>query len=105
MSAMANLLRSLGHQVTVAGTVAGALDAVAKSEEGLDLVISDLGLPDGSGLDLMRGLADHGLPGIALSGYGMDEDVQRSRDAGFAVHLTKPIAVQTLREAILQATR
>ena len=53
-----DLLRCLGHEVTVAGTVAGALDAVAKSRRGgFDLVISDLGLPDGSGLDLMRELA------------------------------------------------
>jgi two-component system CheB/CheR fusion protein len=102
--AMADLLRALGHQVTVAGTVAGARDAAQQREE-LDLVISDLGLPDGSGLELMRELAGQGLRGIALSGYGMDEDLRRSREAGFAAHLTKPVSLQTLQEAILEATR
>src|SRR3712207_7963520 len=54
-------------------------------------------LPDGSGVDLMRDLrATHNLRGIALSGYGMEEDLQRSRDAGFADHLTKPINLHAL---------
>ena len=103
--AMADLLSALGHEVTVAGSVAGAREAAQGRELELDLVVSDLGLPDGSGLDLMRELAEHGLCGIALSGYGMDEDIQRSREAGFSVHLTKPVTLQALQEAILQATR
>ena len=100
--ALAELLRLLGYRVKVAGSVAAALDAAGGS--GIDLVISDLGLPDGSGLDLMRELgARHGLRGIALSGYGMEEDVQRSREAGFETHLTKPVNLETLREAIRRA--
>ncbi|MFL6290566.1 MAG: ATP-binding protein [Thermoanaerobaculia bacterium] len=104
-AAMADLLGTLGHEVTVAGSVAGAREAAQGRELELDLVISDLGLPDGSGLDLMPELAAHGLRGIALSGYGMDEDIQRSREAGFTSHLTKPVTLQMLQEAILQATR
>ena len=96
--AMAELLRLLGHEVTVAGGVTEALAAAARN--GLDLLISDLGLPDGSGLDVMRGLAP--LPGIALSGYGMEEDVRRSLEAGFRLHLTKPVLLQTLENAIRQ---
>ncbi|MFP5286119.1 MAG: ATP-binding protein [Thermoanaerobaculia bacterium] len=103
-AAMADLLGTLGHEVTVAGSLAGAREAAQGRELELDLVISDLGLPDGSGLDLMRELASHGLRGIALSGYGMDEDIQRSREAGFIHHLTKPVTLQMLQEAILQAT-
>ena len=84
--------------------MAGALRR-PRPRAGVDLVISDLGLPDGTGLDLMRELGGrYGLRGIALSGYGMDEDIQRSRDAGFAPHLTKPVTLQMLQEAILQAT-
>ncbi|HYX26396.1 MAG TPA: ATP-binding protein, partial [Thermoanaerobaculia bacterium] len=68
--ALAALLEGLGYRVTVAATVAGALAAAGAAEEtadGIDLVISDLGLPDGSGLDLMRELARrHRLSGIAL---------------------------------------
>jgi two-component system CheB/CheR fusion protein len=104
--AMADLLRLMGHEVTVAGTVAAALDAAGAAREGagrIDLVLSDLGLPDGSGQDLMRELSRlYGLRGIALSGYGMEEDVRRSREAGFLRHLTKPVDLQILESAIRQ---
>jgi CheY-like chemotaxis protein len=66
-----------------------------------DLVISDLGLPDGTGLELMAKLRDHhSLRGIALSGYGMDEDIRRSHDAGFRAHLTKPIDYAQVERAL-----
>ena len=98
--AMAELLRGFGHRVTVAGSVA---EGLAAAGPGIDLVLSDLGLPDGSGLDLMRELkARHGLRGIALSGYGMEEDVRQSREAGFAKHMTKPVNIQALETAIRQ---
>ncbi len=68
-----------------------------------DLLISDLGLPDGSGLDLIRKLrASRMTPiaGIALSGYGMDDDLRSSREAGFLEHLIKPIDFPGLEAAI-----
>jgi signal transduction histidine kinase/CheY-like chemotaxis protein len=100
--AMADLLRLLGHDVTVAGDVASALATgeAAASGGGLDLLISDLGLPDGSGLEVMRALSRFRVPGIALSGYGMEEDVRRSHEAGFGRHLTKPVGMPQLRAAI-----
>jgi PAS domain S-box-containing protein len=100
--AMAELLGLLGHQVTVAGDVAGALTAgeAAASCGSLDLLISDLGLPDGSGLDVMRALSRFRVPGIALSGYGMEEDVRRSHEAGFRRHLTKPVSLPQLQAAL-----
>ncbi|HTQ78493.1 MAG TPA: ATP-binding protein, partial [Thermoanaerobaculia bacterium] len=99
--AMAALLCLLGHEVTVADSVAAALAAAAAG--GIDLVLSDLGLPDGHGHDLMRELASrHGLPGIALSGYGTEDDIAKSRASGFAAHLTKPIALEALKAAIRQ---
>jgi PAS domain S-box-containing protein len=103
---MADLLDGFGHQVTVAGGVAAALAAVAELANGggrqpLDLVISDLGLPDGNGQELMRELSRrYGLKGIALSGYGMEEDRTKSLQAGFSRHLTKPIRPSALREVI-----
>ena len=105
-NALAELLRISGHGVAVANSVAEAL-ATARTtgagNGGIDLVISDLGLPDGSGLELMRELSSrYGLRGIALSGYGMDEDVRKSRDAGFLMHITKPVNVHVLEEAILR---
>jgi PAS domain S-box-containing protein len=105
-AAMADLLELLGHQVTVAGSVAAGLAAAAAAggADAFDLVVSDIGLPDGSGLDLMRELTRrYGLSGIALSGYGMEEDLRKSREAGFTFHLTKPVTMQTLKTALLQA--
>jgi PAS domain S-box-containing protein len=104
--AMAELLRALGHEITVAGSVTAGLAAAEQQDGRLDLVVSDLGLPDGSGLDLMQQLhRRYGLRGIALSGYGMEEDVRRSLDAGFALHLTKPINPQDLQAAIQETLR
>ena len=65
------------------------------------LVISDLGLPDGSGLDLMGELGDSGqLRGIALSGFGSESDVAAAKAAGFAAHFTKPVDWERLRHTI-----
>jgi PAS domain S-box-containing protein len=101
--AMADLLELMGHEVTLAGSVAQALTTAEAVRDRIDLVVSDLGLPDGSGQDLMRELIRlYGWKGIALSGYGMEEDVRRSREAGFARHLTKPVDLDTLRAAIRQ---
>ena len=72
--------------------------AVIESDP-IDLLLCDLGLPDGTGLDVMRFFRDRhpGAPGIALTGYGMEEDIRRTREAGFADHLTKPIRFDRLR--------
>jgi two-component system CheB/CheR fusion protein len=98
--AMACLLEAKGYVVRVAGSLAAAHQAI-EADPGFDLVISDLGLPDGTGIDLMSELSrGYGLPGIALSGYGMEDDVRRSREAGFKAHLTKPVSLEALEEAI-----
>ena len=101
--AMADLLRGQGHQVTVAGNVAQGLAAAEAlgGAGGIDLLLSDLGLPDGSGHDLMRELGQrYGIRGIALSGYGMEEDIRKSLEAGFEKHLIKPVSLQSLRAAL-----
>ncbi|MFO0910481.1 MAG: ATP-binding protein [Isosphaeraceae bacterium] len=96
---MARLLRRCGHTVTTANTLKAALEA-AKSNE-FDVVVSDLGLPDGTGLDLMRSMrARSDVPGIALTGYGTDDDLRRSVEAGFVAHLTKPVDFETLEAMI-----
>jgi signal transduction histidine kinase len=93
-------LEATGYQVTIAHSVLTALEA-ARLED-FDLLVSDIGLPDGTGEDLIRQLQDKGpkLPSIALSGYGTDQDVESSRAAGFQVHLTKPVLPQHLRTTI-----
>ena len=66
-----------------------------------DLIICDLGLPDGTGWDLLRSLREiRSVPAIAISGYGMESDLSRSRDAGFSAHLVKPVDFSRLEEAI-----
>jgi CheY-like chemotaxis protein len=98
---LAQLLTRGGDFVTTATTVAEALAAFAVEE--FDAVISDVGLPDGSGVDLMREICRlRPIPGIALSGYGMEQDVRRSRDAGFCAHLVKPVNLAELRLVIEQ---
>ncbi|HVU18284.1 MAG TPA: PAS domain S-box protein [Candidatus Didemnitutus sp.] len=97
------LQQLLGHRhfdVAVADT-AGRARELATSQE-FDILISDVGLPDRNGYDLMvelRGLKPN-LVGIALSGYGMEEDLAKSRAAGFASHLVKPVTIGMLEEAI-----
>jgi signal transduction histidine kinase/CheY-like chemotaxis protein len=99
LKVLAKLLRRAGHTVTGAASVASA--RAAAQQRKFDLLLSDLGLPDGSGLELMRELrADYAGRAIALTGYGMESDVRASHDAGFADHLTKPVDLAALDAAI-----
>jgi two-component system CheB/CheR fusion protein len=88
---MSRLLARQGYRVKTAADVATAIELAVQQE--FDLLVSDLGLPDRSGLDLIRELRSRGqrLPAIALSGYGQEEDVRRSHEAGFDAHLIKPV--------------
>ena len=99
LSFLATILRLKGHEVRTASDMATALRVASDAE--FDLLISDIELPDGSGLELMWRLrVDRALPGIALSGFGSPEDVEQSRSAGFAIHLVKPIDFRRLEQAI-----
>jgi PAS domain S-box-containing protein len=94
------LLEGSGFAVETAGSVAEALKAADGTH--FDVLVSDLGLPDGTGCELMRQMRDrHPLKGIAMSGYGMEEDLRRSREAGFSEHLVKPVDISSLERAIL----
>jgi signal transduction histidine kinase len=96
---MQRILEKTGYRVQHASDVASAKELAQKFR--FQLVISDVGLPDGDGLQLMRDLRDtHQLKGIALSGFGMDTDVDAARRAGFVDHLTKPVDPDHLREVI-----
>ena len=66
-----------------------------------DLLISDVGLPDGTGMELRRRLASTSpICGIAMSGFGTSADIERSFAAGFSKHLVKPLKVEELAAAI-----
>ena len=97
----ARLWRQLGHTALTAGSLAAALEVAGAAD--LDRLLSDLGRPAGSGLELMRRLrARRAVTGIALSGFGRDEDIRRIREAGFAGHLTKPVDLRRLEAIIRQ---
>jgi PAS domain S-box-containing protein len=99
---LARLLKRSGYDVRVATSVAAALELAAA--EPFDLVVSDIGLPDGTGYDLMRDIrARHGVQGIALTGYGMEEDLRRSKDVGFVDHVVKPVNLPHLEQVIRRA--
>ncbi|MGE5609324.1 MAG: ATP-binding protein [Bacillota bacterium] len=101
---LVRLLKASGHSVRSASNVASA-KALA-DQESFDLLISDLGLPDGSGYELMEYVRQHHqFPGICLTGYGMEQDILRSKQAGFAEHLTKPVDITRLLTAITRAAR
>jgi len=96
---MKMMLERRGYHITVAYSADQAVEKTR--QEDFDLLISDIGLPDRSGYELMRELRESkGLPGIALSGFGMENDVSKARAAGFSEHLTKPINFERLEEAI-----
>jgi PAS domain S-box-containing protein len=101
---MARLLKNSGFTVEVAQSVATAL-AMLESRK-FDVMVSDIGLPDATGYELMRKAKDlHGVTGIALSGYGMEEDIKKSREAGFTEHLVKPINITQLLEILRRVTK
>ncbi|MEP6821627.1 MAG: ATP-binding protein [Chthoniobacterales bacterium] len=96
---MKMMLERRGYRVTVAHS---AEEAVAQADKvTFDLMISDIGLPDRSGYELMEeiGGTKH-LRGIALSGFGMESDIAKAREAGFSDHLTKPINFERLETVI-----
>ena len=104
-AAVQKLLSRRGMEVIVAASVGEALTVAAK--ETFDFVVSDVGLPDGDGYQLFTELRRlrPTVHGIAMSGYGMEEDLKRSRAAGFSAHLVKPVSIAALEKALAQLPR
>ncbi|HTI72936.1 MAG TPA: response regulator [Candidatus Limnocylindria bacterium] len=93
-----------GYIVTIAKDATTALALAARHR--FDLLVSDIGLPDMNGTELMRQLgALYGMPGVAVSGYGMEDDIRLSYEAGFSEHLVKPISTSHLIDAIGRVLR
>ncbi len=100
---LAKLLKLAGFEVKTAGSVAAALQLAAA--EPFDILVSDIGLPDATGYELMAQIRErHGIRGIALSGYGMEDDIRKSREAGFVDHVVKPVNVDHLQAVIQRVT-
>jgi CheY-like chemotaxis protein len=102
LKALRRYLVSNGFAVATADTVRTATNLL--DAQPFDILISDIDLPDGTGHDIMRRIKDRRLdiPGIALTGFGTEYDIQTSQQAGFAAHLTKPVDVRRLRDTILR---
>jgi CheY-like chemotaxis protein len=99
LDAMKMFLDLCGHITETAGTMKAALDAAA--DNAFDLVITDIGLPDGDGWELMRQLRERGpVRAVAMSGYGWKEDLEKSRAAGFEAHLLKPLKITELENVL-----
>lgn len=93
------MLETAGYHTLIADNIADALEIFQR--EPVDGIVSDLGLPDGRGTDLMKKIVElRPVPAIALSGYGMESDVKASLEAGFTRHLTKPVEMEKLEKAL-----
>jgi signal transduction histidine kinase len=101
-AALEKLMARRGHLVAVTHDVRSAMEAAVRNK--FDLLISDIALPDGTGMELMMQLrAIANIPGIAISGFGHNGDIERSLQAGFSEHLIKPIKLDKLEAAIERA--
>ena len=102
---LVRLLKSWGHSVHEAETLAQGRQLV-KSQR-FDLLLTDVELPDGVGSDLMRKLREtsSAIPGIALTGFDAATYAAGSMEAGFLLHVTKPIATEKLKTAIEEIAR
>jgi PAS domain S-box-containing protein len=99
---LSRLLRDAGHTVHAALNQADAL--AAAQNQSFDLLVTDIGLPDGNGCDLLKQIqALQPLPAIALTGFGGTDDIHQTREAGFCHHLTKPVVVEELLAAMESA--
>lgn len=101
LTTLERLLVRRGYTVRTAASIAQALEITR--EFTFDVLVSDIGLPDGKGTDLLESIEqEHGVRplAVAMSGFGMEEDLKRSREAGFSEHLTKPIEFSALHQAI-----
>ena len=99
---LSRLLTHFGHQISEAECTQQALEIMDDKE--FDVVLSDIGLPDGTGYEVIaQARRKHPVMGVALTGFGTEEDIRRGREAGFDFHLTKPVDFHELRMVLDQA--
>jgi len=99
--ALSNLLKHFGHEISVADDAASARKIIGSKE--LDVVLADIGLPDGSGYDLVaEAKRRQSVKAVALTGFGEPDDIERGKEAGFDFHLTKPVDFHELRTVLGQ---
>ena len=98
---LGRLLQHFGHEIAIADCSKRAFEIL--SEQDFDVILSDIGLPDGTGYDIVSWVkARRPMTAVALTGFGTEDDIQRSRNAGFDFHLIKPVDVHELRTVLSQ---
>jgi CheY-like chemotaxis protein len=98
---LGRLLKHFGHNISEADCTQRALEIIRS--EAFDVILSDIGLPDGSGYEVISNAKrQRAVKGVALTGFGSDEDIRRGREAGFDFHLTKPVDFHELRSILDQ---
>jgi CheY-like chemotaxis protein len=101
LHALSRLLTHFGHEISMADDAQSALQIIESKE--FDVVLSDIGLPDGSGYDLIsEAKRRRPFKAVALTGFGTDDDIRRSKEAGFDFHLVKPVDFHELRTVLGQ---
>jgi CheY-like chemotaxis protein len=96
---LSRLLIHFGHEVLAADNVRSALKII--SSEQPDVLLCDIGLPDGSGYDVVsQAKRKQPIKAVALTGFGTEEDIRRSKEAGFDFHLVKPIDLHDLQTVL-----
>jgi CheY-like chemotaxis protein len=100
---MTQMLNEMGHSIVKADSVASAVEILIRDK--IDLIISDIGLPDGNGVSLIYAVRQFcDIPAIAITGYGTREDVERCLNAGFDKHITKPVVYELLGQTIAEVS-
>lgn len=104
VAVMERVLRHLGHSVRTATSCQEARRVAGESGAVFDVLLCDIALPDGTGNELLPHLRQlqPNMRAIALTGFGREEEVKRTYDAGFMLHLTKPVRLKQLTDAIVQ---
>ena len=105
LDALDSILTQYGATVIPAGTAAAADKRI--SSLAFDVLVSDVGLPDGSGSDLLKRLRarGHTMPAIAVTAFATAEDRRRLIADGFAAHVAKPVDPERLVRVVAQAAR
>jgi PAS domain S-box-containing protein len=96
---LSRLLTHFGHEVLAADNVHRALEIIGSGE--IDVLLCDIGLPDGSGYEVItQAKGKRPIHAVALTGFGTEEDIRRSKEAGFDLHLVKPIDLHELQTVL-----
>jgi len=99
---LSRLLTHFGHQISVAADKQSALNILASSQN-FDVILCDIGLPDGSGYEVIfQAKRRHPVKAVAITGFGTEADVRRSTEAGFDFHLVKPVDLRELQGVLDQ---